>query len=728
MNHRTESESDIEDVVARRQHVPRHGDAPGVVHIGIPRPKLPEAQAAAQAQPAAPPAVVAPGAQHRPPDQHQAPAAPATAAKQVPAAEAPVADEAAAAPMRVSARSNKGRPPRRYSPSTSSNIVTIAFTFILLLFFAAIAGAQDVIVLPKLGAVAEKVGEVAVDLGSAQFPMVLRLVIHDTVHNSGHSCLTNAFARHSFEKEENHLVPSWIEERGTTSVTTNSTRKKRSPILAAVGIAVGVSALFNLFTGSMTSKEIADIKEKQNVVFTHMQTLDDEVSKNHNDIVKIVTAVGSLYEYTHKSFREISEKLKRFECTLANELTELSYAMQRDRMMNKLYVDLVGSIVAIFNHHPTPLLLPMRTIKELIKQNFEFFANTIYIDHEYLVYHYGFIFPVLPMNPEALGYILRLPRIMKPSLTSLYSLSSTGILINNKIVQYNLPKHAVVIDNTLKEIVVSSCTAWGMDNYLCSAKLHTRDIHCISNSSNCQFKSKIFNEIFYNYNRLGYSIVSNITCKVSSAGIISKINSENGFYYVPFNISGFAHCGENFMLALEKREFIYDFNYKIEQPSSNLNLIDFSVEDWSDVNKLKELQAAANRHAVTKIKDFIHENNVSFVGILTLILIIIIIFGSLFLCYYFKCYSFIYSKILYFYQRARKPKNNSKISKISFSKNRKSPERPLSSLVHSTSLEQITQVQSENQVAGSSESQPAPVARSKNQPQDATSDRITLDF
>ena len=183
------------------------------------------------------------------------------------------------------------------------------------------------------------------------------------------------------------------------------------------------------------------------------------------------------------------------------------------------------------------------------------------------------------MHPDALGYILHLPRILKPSFTSLYLLTSTGILIKNNVVQYNLLKHAFVINRTLKEIVVSSCTARGMDNYLCSAKLHTRDIHCINDSSNCLIKSKIFNEIFYNYNRLGYFIISNVTCKISSAKIISTINSANGFYYVAFNISGFAHCVENFMLALDKREFIYEFNYKIKQPSSHLNLIDFSVED-----------------------------------------------------------------------------------------------------------------------------------------------------
>ena len=97
------------------------------------------------------------------------------------------------------------------------------------------------------------------------------------------------------------------------------------------------------------------------------------------------------------------------------------------------------------------------------------------------------------MHPEALGYILRLPRILKPSLTSLYQLTSKGILIKNNVVQYNLPKHAGFINGTLKEIVVASYTAWSIDNYLFSAKRHTRDIYCINDTFNCLFKYKIFN-------------------------------------------------------------------------------------------------------------------------------------------------------------------------------------------------------------------------------------------
>ena len=63
------------------------------------------------------------------------------------------------------------------------------------------------------------------------------------------------------------------------------------------------------------------------------------------------------------------------------------------------------------------------------------------------------------MHHEAFGYILRLPRILKPTFISLYQLTSKGILIKNNVVQYKLPKNAAFINGTLKEIVVETCTA-----------------------------------------------------------------------------------------------------------------------------------------------------------------------------------------------------------------------------------------------------------------------------
>ena len=94
---------------------------------------------------------------------------------------------------------------------------------------------------------------------------------------------------------------------------------------------------------------------------------------------------------------------------------------------------------------------------------------------------------------------------------------------------------------------------------------------------------------------------------------------------------------------------------------SHINLIDFSVEAWSDIIKLKELQAETSRHAITRIRDFIHENNVLFVGLITLILILTVISCLLFLCYFCKCYTFVYSKLIKFYERTLSFKNKRKL-------------------------------------------------------------------
>ena len=58
-------------------------------------------------------------------------------------------------------------------------------------------------------------------------------------------------------------------------------------------------------------------------------------------------------------------------------------------------------------------MLPIYTKKQLMKQNNDVFDNTTYLEQEDLVYHYGLIFPVLPMHFEAFGYIFRLPGIIK---------------------------------------------------------------------------------------------------------------------------------------------------------------------------------------------------------------------------------------------------------------------------------------------------------------------------
>ena len=145
-----DSDAAFKIVISPRQHVQRKPAAPDVTHQAHP-----EAAAAAkvklnQSQSANDADLIQPIL-----EQRHAAEAPAIIAK--PARSVPAADDQAAAPTRVSARSTKGKRPRRYSQPSSSKLSIIAFTFLLLLFLAVIAGAQDVIVLFKLGAVAEKI-------------------------------------------------------------------------------------------------------------------------------------------------------------------------------------------------------------------------------------------------------------------------------------------------------------------------------------------------------------------------------------------------------------------------------------------------------------------------------------------------------------------------------------------------------------------------------------------
>ena len=60
-------------------------------------------------------------------------------------------------------------------------------------------------------------------------------------------------------------MPTWREKDyafilgNKTLIHRNNKRNRRSPILDAIGAAVGVSALFSIFSGSLSSKEIADV-------------------------------------------------------------------------------------------------------------------------------------------------------------------------------------------------------------------------------------------------------------------------------------------------------------------------------------------------------------------------------------------------------------------------------------------------------------------------------------
>ena len=141
----------------------------------------------------------------------------------------------------------------------------------------------------------------------------------------------------------------------------------------------------------------------------HLPSLTETISEQHNQIVTETKATNSLYEYTHKNFRMLTEKLTQLQC---KEHQEFEFYTRRNNMRARLYADFESAITAAFSGHLTPILLPPSAIQELMKNNAYLFNDTIYQTDLNFVYQYGYVHPVLPIRYTKIGYVLGLPRIL----------------------------------------------------------------------------------------------------------------------------------------------------------------------------------------------------------------------------------------------------------------------------------------------------------------------------
>ena len=72
-------------------------------------------------------------------------------------------------------------------------------------------------------------------------------------------------------------------------------------------------------------------------------------------LLKFTTLMVVSINTLMKAFGNQSYILINFQCETTEKFRLLGYAIQYDRIMSKLYADLLASIVSIFNHHPTPI-------------------------------------------------------------------------------------------------------------------------------------------------------------------------------------------------------------------------------------------------------------------------------------------------------------------------------------------------------------------------------------
>ena len=81
-----------------------------------------------------------------------------------------------------------------------------------------------------------------------------------------------------------------------------------------------------------------------------------------------------------------------------------------------------------------------------------------------------------PLKPQAIGYMLHLPRILKPSLSVLCCISNLGTPMRTALVMLKVPTNAVMMDGQLREIDLNGCTATRALSYICTASLNVNDV------------------------------------------------------------------------------------------------------------------------------------------------------------------------------------------------------------------------------------------------------------
>ena len=504
---------------------------------------------------------------------------------------------------------------------------------------------KDVFVFLHHGAVAERCGAVALDRGASYYPMILRFQIHSP--NMTQSNCTSYLLRNELLLSTNNL-PTWL-SGGTSTYVSNPRRRKRFvPILiaaAAIGVVGIASSLYSLY-------EVRKVKEMQSAIIDHMNTLTDFVRQDHDNIVKVARLTHNLYEYTHQGFRQLAEEMRDIRCTENADIQALIFILRRNFMLQKLYADFGTAAASLFSQRPSPALLPYTTISSLIREHEQELGDTVYLENMNYVYQFGTIHPIFPFRHDALGFILRLPRITQPNLRTLYCINNLGHLLytrnednktlrnDNVQIRYSLPEKVVYRkENNGSELVfmpinLKHCTNFELNSYVCSEEGEVNDNDCLYNVSNCDYKVRTVNQPIIERGRYGLAFVSNQSCQLNfTGGSNIRLHTLTGFHFIGFQ-KAVVDCGAHLRLSTENEVLNYSFHYLYDAPRI-LGYIPKEVitPEWTEKTQLEQLIMKMESE---NINNFIVPIDIMIYVVLAIIIVLILIAVALWV--YCKCY------------------------------------------------------------------------------------------
>ena len=324
----------------------------------------------------------------------------------------------------------------------------------------------------------------------------------------------------------------------------------------------------------------------------------------------IAKDTDSLYEYTHKNIREISTFLNRLSCADEEIIDKTLWLIYRTRIRLRLFSDFDSAVTAVFEGRPTPILTPISAIDSLIQKNEFWINNTIFQRNPYLIYQYGSVHPVLPIRYGVIGYVLSLSRILGPDRTTLYQITSNGIVNNEKVYRYKLPQYVVKQNKSFKELNIMKCQGLGSNVRLCSKSVHVIENSCLDNQSFCDFEIKDYSKTELVMKANGYLLATKASCSENTVGANNpKSIPVNGVFYQPHNFTGALVCSDGLSVPSEKRSLEYVLHYsepfihQLPHPSK-----EYKVKEWTDYNEVKMLETSLASQIIKGYSTFSKEN------------------------------------------------------------------------------------------------------------------------
>ena len=216
----------------------------------------------------------------------------------------------------------------------------------------------------------------------------------------------------------------------------------------------------------------------------------------------------------------------------------------------------------MFEGRPIPILTLLSAINQLINKNSYWFNDTIYQVNLQLIYQYGSVHPVLPLRYGAIGYVLSLPVILGPDQTTLFRITSNGILNLDKIYRFKLPEYVVKLNNSFKQLDIYNCQGLGSDVRLCSNSMNVIENSCLQNQSSGDFEIRDYMKTELAITTSGYLLATKASCSENSVGSQkSKVISNLGVLFQPHNFTGALVCTDGLSVQAETRKLEVDLHY-----------------------------------------------------------------------------------------------------------------------------------------------------------------------